>query len=153
MQDAPKAVWSVPRVSVAFFPSLKQNFIAYRSSKVFSRPDCILKIHKLKQTGFNRVYSNCCCSCSFEPEIIKIGPSSHRMYSKNILNFQESKTISNARTKIFRKLIEDQICILYINLFCVCVCIYIYIYIHCIYILYIYILCLYIYIYIYCVYR
>ena len=26
-------------VSVAIFPSLKQNFIAYRSSKVSSRPD------------------------------------------------------------------------------------------------------------------
>ena len=36
MQDAPKAVWSIPLVSVAFFPSLKQNFIAYRSSKVSS---------------------------------------------------------------------------------------------------------------------
>ena len=34
MQDAPKAVWSIPYVSVAFFPSLKQNFIAYRSSTV-----------------------------------------------------------------------------------------------------------------------
>ena len=34
MQDGRKAVWSIPHVSVAFFPSLKQNFIAYRSSKV-----------------------------------------------------------------------------------------------------------------------
>ena len=34
MQEAPKAVWSIPYVSVAFFRSLKQNFIAYRSSKV-----------------------------------------------------------------------------------------------------------------------
>ncbi len=35
MQDAPKAVLSIPYVSVAaFFPSLKHNFIAYRSSKV-----------------------------------------------------------------------------------------------------------------------
>ena len=33
MQDAPKAVWRVPYVSVAFFPSLEQNFITYRSSK------------------------------------------------------------------------------------------------------------------------
>ena len=33
MQYAPKAVWRIPYVSVAFFPSLKQNFIAYRSSK------------------------------------------------------------------------------------------------------------------------
>ena len=35
MQDARKAVWSIPYVvSVAFFPSLKHNFIVYRSSKV-----------------------------------------------------------------------------------------------------------------------
>ena len=47
MQDAPKAVWSISYV--AFFPSLKQNFIAYRSSKVSSRPDCIFEIHKLWQ--------------------------------------------------------------------------------------------------------
>ena len=26
MQDAPKAVWSIPYVSVAFFPSLKLKF-------------------------------------------------------------------------------------------------------------------------------
>ena len=58
MQDAPKAVWSIPYVSVAaFFPSLKQNFIAYRSSKIFSRPDCIFEIHQLWQSGFSRVYS------------------------------------------------------------------------------------------------
>ena len=31
MQDGRKAAWSTPYVSVAFFPSLKQNFIAYRS--------------------------------------------------------------------------------------------------------------------------
>ena len=45
------------------------------------------------------MYSNCCCSCSFEPEIIKIGQSSHKMYSNSILNFQESTAILNARTK------------------------------------------------------
>ena len=56
-------------VSVAFFPSLKQNFIAYCSSKV---SDCIFEIHQLWQSGFSRVYSNWCCSCWFEPEIIKI---------------------------------------------------------------------------------
>ena len=90
MQDAPKADWSIPYVSVAFFPSLKHNFIAYRSS---SRPDCIFEIHQLWQSGFSRVYSNSCSSCSFEPEIIKIGQSSHKMYSNNIVNFQESSTI------------------------------------------------------------
>ena len=103
MQDDRKAVWSIPYVSVAFFPSLKQNFIAYRSSKV---SDCIFKIHQLWQSGFSRVYSNCCCSCSFEAEIIKIGQSSYKMYSNNILTFQESMTILNACTKKVWKLIE-----------------------------------------------
>ena len=45
------------------------------------------------------MYSNCCCSCLFEPEIIKIGQSSHKMYSNNIVNFQESTTNLNACTK------------------------------------------------------
>ena len=83
----------------AFFPSLKPNFIAYRYSKMSSRPDCIFEIHQQWQSGFSRVYSNCCCSCSFEPEIIKIGQSSHKMYNNNIVNFQESTTILNACTK------------------------------------------------------
>ena len=45
MQDGLKAVWSIPYVSMTFFPSLKHNFIAYRSSKVSSRPYCIFEIH------------------------------------------------------------------------------------------------------------
>ena len=69
---------------LAFFPSLKQNFIAYHSS---SHPDCIFEIHQLWQSGFSRVYSNCCCSCSFKPEILKIGLSSHKMGSNNTVNF------------------------------------------------------------------
>ena len=88
MQDGRKTVWSIPYVSVAFFPSLKQNFIAYRYPKLSSCPDCIFEINQLWQSGFSRVYSNCCCSCSFETDIIKIGQSSHKMYSNNILNFQ-----------------------------------------------------------------
>ena len=90
MQDGRKVVWSIPYVSVAFFPSLKHNFIAYRSSKV---SDCIFEIHQLWQSGYSRVNSNSYCSCSFEPVIIKIGQLSHKMYSNNILNFQESITI------------------------------------------------------------
>ena len=43
MQDGRKVVWSIPYVSVAFFPSVKQNLIAYRSSKVH----CIFEIHHL----------------------------------------------------------------------------------------------------------
>ena len=87
MHDGQKPVWSIPYVSVAFFPSLKQNFIAYRSSKVSSCPDCIFEIHQLWQSGFSRVYSSSYCSGPFEPEIIKIGQSSHKMYSNKILNF------------------------------------------------------------------
>ena len=110
MQDGRKAVWSIPYISVAaFFTSLRHNFIAYRSSKV---SDCIFEIHELWQSGFCWVYSNCCCSCSFEAEIIKIGQSSHKMYSNNIVNFQESMTILNAHTKKVWKLIA---CTLYIK--------------------------------------
>ena len=70
------------------FSKFKIEF-AYRSSKVSSRPGCMIsEIPQLWESGFSRVYSNYCCSCSFEPEIIKIGQSSHKMYSKNILNLQ-----------------------------------------------------------------
>ena len=99
MEDGRKAVWSIPYVSVVFFPNLKRNFIAYRSSKVSTRPDCIFEIYQLWQSGFSRVYSNSCCSCWFEREIIKIGQSSHKMYSNILLNFQESTTILNTHTK------------------------------------------------------
>ena len=75
------------------FPSLKQNFIAYRSSKMLHY---IFEVHQLWQSGFSRVYSNSCCSCSFEK---KKGQSSQEMYSNNILTFQESTTILNACTK------------------------------------------------------
>ena len=76
-----------------FVPSLKHNFIAYRSSKVSSRPDFFF------ESVFSRVYSNFCCSCSFEAEVIKIGQSLHKIYSNYIVNFQESTTILNACTK------------------------------------------------------
>ena len=53
MQDGRKQ--SEAFQSVAFFPSLKQNFIAYRSTKVSSRPYCNFEIHQLWQSGFSRV--------------------------------------------------------------------------------------------------
>ena len=84
---------------MAFFLSLKHNFIEHRPSKVSLRQDSIFEIHQLWQSGFSKVYFNSCCSCSFEREIIKIGQSSHKMYSNNIMNFQESMTILNACTK------------------------------------------------------
>ena len=89
-------------VSVAFFQCLKHNSISYCSSKVSSRPDYIFEIHQLWQSGFSRVYCNCCCSCSFAAEIINVGRSSHKIYSNNLLNFQESTTILNACTKNWR---------------------------------------------------
>ena len=73
LQDGQKAVWSIPYVSVAsFFPSLKHNFIIYRSSKVSSRPDCIFEIHQLWKSGFSRMYSNSCWSCSFKAIHLKL---------------------------------------------------------------------------------
>ncbi len=105
MQDPPKAaVWSIP--------SLNQNFIAYRSSKGSSRPDCIFEINQVWQSDFSRVHSNSCCSCSFEPEIIKNGQSSQTVYSNNLVNFQVSTIILNACTKTVWKLIE---CTTYTN--------------------------------------
>ena len=102
MQDGRKAIWRIPYVSVEFFSSLKQNSIAYRSSNVL---DCIFEIHQLWQSGFSRVYSNSCCSCTFEPEVIKIWQSSHKIYSNNILNFQESTSILNTQKRKVWKLI------------------------------------------------
>ena len=75
-------------------------------SKFITEFYCIFETHQLWQSGFSRVYSNCCCSCSFEPETVKIGHLSHNMYSNNIVNFQESMTILNACTKKVWKLIE-----------------------------------------------
>ena len=111
MQDGRKIVLSIPYVSVVFFLSLKHNFIAYRSSEVSY---WIFAIHQLWQPGFSRVYSNSCYSCSFEPEIIKIGQSCYKMYNNNRMNFQESTTILKAHTKNVWKLI---VCPSYIFLY------------------------------------
>ena len=52
------------------------------------------------------MYSNWCYSCTFEREIVKIGQTSHKMYSNKMLNFQESTTILNACTKKSRNLLK-----------------------------------------------
>ena len=96
------------------FSKFKQNVIAYRSSKVSFRPDCIFEIHQLWQSGFSMVYFNSYCSCSFEPEIIKMNPSSHNMYSNNIVNFQESTTNLNTCTKKSGNLLKSP-CIYHLN--------------------------------------
>ena len=95
---------------------LKQNFITYRSSKASSRPDYIFEIYQLWQSDFSMVYSNSCCNCSFEPEIIKISQSSHMMYSNNIVNFQESTPILNAHTKKSGNLLNLPCIYIYSNL-------------------------------------
>ena len=64
-----------------------QTFLCVIFSKFKTQFYCI-SFFLTPRSHFSRVYSNCCCSCSFEPEIIKIGQSSHKMYSNNILNFQ-----------------------------------------------------------------
>ena len=81
------------------FSYFKTEFFPYRSFNLSWRPDYIFEIHQLWQSGFSRVYSNWCCSCSFEPGIIKIGPLSHKMYSNKIANFQESTSILNTCIK------------------------------------------------------
>ena len=83
MQNAPKAVWSIPYVSVDF-SKFKTKFYCI---SFFESPDCIFKIHQLWKSGFSRVYFNSFCTCSFEPEIVKTGQSSHKMDSNNILNY------------------------------------------------------------------
>ena len=89
------------------------------------------------------MYSNCCCSCSFEVEIIKTGQSCHKMYSNNIVNSQESSTILNVGTKKVWKSFEYTTYIyiyIYIDIYVVhsisfqTLYIYIYIYIYsCVY--------------------
>ena len=98
------------------FFKFKTQFYAYCSSKVL---DCIFEIHQLWQSSFSRMYSYCCCCCSFEPEIIRISQSSHKICSNNVVNFQASMIILNAHTKKVWNLI---VCPSYIY-------IYIYIYI------------------------
>ena len=63
------------------------------------------------------------CNCSFEREIIKIGQSSHKVYSNNILNFQESTKNLNAYRKNSGNVLKAP-------LMFVSICIYIYIYIY-----------------------
>ena len=65
-----------------------------------------LKFTSCDNQAFSRVYSNDYCNCSFEREIIKIGQSSHKMYSNNVVNYQESMTMLNACTQKVWKFIE-----------------------------------------------
>ena len=104
MLDSCKRLQNSLKHSIRFycvFPSLKQQFIAYHVHIAF--------LNFTSSDKLSRVYSNSCCSCSLEPEIIKIGQSSHRMYSNTIQNFQESTTILNACTKKSGNLLKHHI--------------------------------------------
>ena len=104
----------VEKQSEAFHTFLRHLFQVYNRLLLHiillkcphSRPDCNFEINQLWQSGFSRVYYNSCCSCSFEPEIIKIDQSSHKMYSNSIVNFQDFTAILIACTKKVWKLIE-----------------------------------------------
>ena len=52
------------------------------------------------------MYSNSYCSYKFTPKQEKIGQSSHKEYSNNILKYLEFTAIINACTKKVWKLIE-----------------------------------------------
>ena len=106
MLDSCKMLQNSLKHSIRFcgiFSKFKTEF--YCISFLWSFRLDFLKIHQLWQSGLVRVYSDSCFSCSFEPEIIRIGFSSHKMYSNNIPNFQESMTIINAHAKKVWKLI------------------------------------------------
>ena len=92
MQDAPKAVRSIPIRFCGIFSKFKTEFYC------ISLSESVLT--------FSWVYSNSCCSCWFEPEIIEIEQSSYKMNSNKILNFQEYTTILNACTKKSRNLLN-----------------------------------------------
>ena len=87
---------------MAYFPSLKLNFIAYQSSK---GSDCILKF----TTNDNQAVVGCipiaAVAVHLNIRIIRIGQSSHKIDFNSIVNFHESTTILIARTKKVWKLI------------------------------------------------
>ena len=96
MQDGAKAVRCIPYVSVAFFPSLKQNFIAYPYFKV---SDCILEITSCDNQALVGYFPIAAVAVHLNLKSEKIDQLSHKMVSNNILNFQESTTILNASIK------------------------------------------------------
>ena len=69
------------------------------------------------------MHSHSCCRCLFEPEIIKIGQSSHSMYRNNIVNFQESTTILTTCTKKSGNLFKAPRIYIYIYIYIIYICI------------------------------
>ena len=102
-------------------PTFLWHFSKFKTESycIYSKvSDCIFEIHQLWSSGFIRVYFNCCRSCSFEPETIEIGKSSHKTYSNYIVNFQESDDNFKCLYKKVWKLMEFTTYIsLYISLY------------------------------------
>ena len=106
MLDSCKMVENSLKHSIRFcgiiFSKFKTEF--YCISFFYSVPASRLHFWNSPAVTISRVYSNCCCSCWFEPQTIKIGQSYHNMYSNNIVKSQLSTTILNACTKKSGKL-------------------------------------------------
>ena len=120
---------SVPSLNLLCHSKTDARFMqdgqkAYRYSKV---SDCIFEVHQLWQSGLSRVYSNSCCSSSFETEIIKISQSSHKMYTEFSRIYDNFKCMYKKRLETYWM---HHVCI-YIYM-CVCVCVYICMYV-CVY--------------------
>ena len=99
MQNGRKAVWSLPYVSVEFFKTVLLHIVLLKCPHV--------QIAFLKFPSCDNQALVGCIPIAAKPEIIKIGQSSHKMYSNNIVNFQESTTILNVHTKKVWKLIKS----------------------------------------------
>ena len=105
MLDSCKMVESSLKHSIRFYGTFSKFKTEFFCISFFYSVRLHFLIHQQWQSGFSRVYSISCCSCWFEPEIIEIGQSSHKMYSNKIMNFQEYTTILHAHTKKVWKLI------------------------------------------------
>ena len=91
MQDGRKAVGVIPYVTGIFqVKQISLHIVLLSVPPPPLTPPPPTQKKKQNQHRLSRMYSNCCCSCSFECENIKIGRSSHKMYSNNILNVVQS---------------------------------------------------------------
>ena len=132
MLDGRKAVWSILYVSVAFFPSLKQNFIAYRSSEKNAtdtygmlqtafRPSSmnrasVFEWHKRFKEGRESVRDDETCGRCKEvrtPELIgqiKIFMDKDRRVSIETINAQFDVSVGTVHTIIREELKMRKIC-------------------------------------------
>ena len=102
MQGGRKAVWSIPYVSVAFFPSLKHNFIAYRSS---SRPDCIFEIHQQYTLYLTKMGIKTVPHAPYSPNL---APCDFRLFPKlTVCRYERIKEMKEAVMKVTDTLTQE----------------------------------------------